>query len=592
MRGRRRRRAWSTPPPPGCSTTTAPSSTPPSLDRRAARPGAGRRRRPRGHRLEPAPGPALGQRPARTSATPSGPARRRSSTTPPTTASTSSPAPATTPPPSPSSAACARSRPPSYGNPVTYTPEDRAANALDGDPLTAWRVGALAPVEGERLVVTLDQPVTTDHLTLLQPTTGPRNRWITKVRLRFDGGDTLDVDPRRLVACRARPAHRHRPPHVPHARADRHRRQLRHAARLQRPVGGGRRRARASATRPPRWTRSCGCPTDLLAAAGAGSADHRAHGAPHPPAGRPARADPLRPRAGDGPHVHPARRPHVHRRPARPGSPAWPPTPPSTPPSARPPARSPRRRRPTCRASRACGARPRSTATRRRRGRRRSPTSSGQTLTVDGGHAGDRRPPRPHRARRRPPLGADGARAHAPTAARRSPSPCPPVADDPTHGERHRDGAGRPAGAGHRSIAGRRPSPPSAPVQSPDDVSGEPTDLPVGIAELGAAGFTESAPAGAPPGHLPLRPPDASTASPVPVRVTGTVAAAVARQPLAVEPCGAPLDAGRRRRTTCAPPSGATSASTSTAWCSTRPAPAARRRAAAGAAAAGAAPSP
>jgi arabinofuranan 3-O-arabinosyltransferase len=82
----------------------------------------------------------------------------------------------------------------SYGNPVTFTPEDRAANALDGDPKTAWRAGAFAKVEGQRLVVTLAAPVTTDHITLLQPITGPRNRWMTKVRLRFDGDQTLDVD--------------------------------------------------------------------------------------------------------------------------------------------------------------------------------------------------------------------------------------------------------------------------------------------------------------------------------------------------------------------------------------------------------------
>jgi arabinofuranan 3-O-arabinosyltransferase len=80
-----------------------------------------------------------------------------------------------------------------YGNPVTYTPEDRPAMALDGDPLTAWRAGAFSPVEGERIVVELDGPVTTDHLTLLQPITGPRNRWITQARLTFDGRDHLDV---------------------------------------------------------------------------------------------------------------------------------------------------------------------------------------------------------------------------------------------------------------------------------------------------------------------------------------------------------------------------------------------------------------
>jgi hypothetical protein len=81
-----------------------------------------------------------------------------------------------------------------YGNPVTYTPEDRAANAMDGDPKTAWRVGSFSPVEGEKLDVDLAAPVTTDHLRLLQPITGPRNRWMTRVRLRFDGDQTMDVD--------------------------------------------------------------------------------------------------------------------------------------------------------------------------------------------------------------------------------------------------------------------------------------------------------------------------------------------------------------------------------------------------------------
>ncbi|HKA04647.1 MAG TPA: discoidin domain-containing protein, partial [Acidimicrobiales bacterium] len=58
----------------------------------------------------------------------------------------------------------------------------------------AERLIERARVEGERLDVTLEAPVTTDHITLLQPITGPRNRWMTKVRLRFDGNQTLDVD--------------------------------------------------------------------------------------------------------------------------------------------------------------------------------------------------------------------------------------------------------------------------------------------------------------------------------------------------------------------------------------------------------------
>ena len=77
-----------------------------------------------------------------------------------------------------------------YGNPVSYTPEDRPVFAFDGDPTTAWRVGALDDVIGERIVLTLDDPTTIDHVTLQQAT---GNRSITRVRLRV-GERTLDVD--------------------------------------------------------------------------------------------------------------------------------------------------------------------------------------------------------------------------------------------------------------------------------------------------------------------------------------------------------------------------------------------------------------
>ena len=74
-----------------------------------------------------------------------------------------------------------------YGNPITYTAEDRAAMALDGNLDTAWRVGAFSPVIGERILVEAKAPITTNHFSLVQPLTGPRNRWITSVKIRFDG---------------------------------------------------------------------------------------------------------------------------------------------------------------------------------------------------------------------------------------------------------------------------------------------------------------------------------------------------------------------------------------------------------------------
>jgi arabinofuranan 3-O-arabinosyltransferase len=85
-----------------------------------------------------------------------------------------------------------------YGNPITYTPDDRPANALDGDPLTAWRVGAISTVTGEQLYLDLASPVTTDHVNLLQPINLERTRWITRAKLSFDGGgqpsSSIEID--------------------------------------------------------------------------------------------------------------------------------------------------------------------------------------------------------------------------------------------------------------------------------------------------------------------------------------------------------------------------------------------------------------
>ena len=77
-----------------------------------------------------------------------------------------------------------------YGNPVSYTPENRPFMAFDGDPTTAWSVGAFDDVIGERIVLTPDTPTTIDHVTLLQAS---GNRHITKARLKV-GDRTLDVD--------------------------------------------------------------------------------------------------------------------------------------------------------------------------------------------------------------------------------------------------------------------------------------------------------------------------------------------------------------------------------------------------------------
>ncbi|MGH9061316.1 MAG: discoidin domain-containing protein, partial [Acidimicrobiales bacterium] len=81
-----------------------------------------------------------------------------------------------------------------YGNPIGYTAEDQPINAFDHDPSTAWRVGAFSPVDGQGIGVQLAHPVTTDHLTLAQPTDRMANRFITRVTLRFDGGRATTAD--------------------------------------------------------------------------------------------------------------------------------------------------------------------------------------------------------------------------------------------------------------------------------------------------------------------------------------------------------------------------------------------------------------
>jgi arabinofuranan 3-O-arabinosyltransferase len=91
----------------------------------------------------------------------------------------------------------------SYGNTITYTPEDRAVQALDGDVESAWRAAALGKAVGQFIRLQLDEPITTDHVNLVQPINGGRNRWITKVDVTFDGKDTqtfaLDASSRSTV---------------------------------------------------------------------------------------------------------------------------------------------------------------------------------------------------------------------------------------------------------------------------------------------------------------------------------------------------------------------------------------------------------
>lgn len=73
----------------------------------------------------------------------------------------------------------------SYGNPVTFIPEDRAAMAFKGDPNQAWLTSAFSDPIGQWIAVEFKHPKTVSSLNLVQPLTGDPNRWITKVEVQL-----------------------------------------------------------------------------------------------------------------------------------------------------------------------------------------------------------------------------------------------------------------------------------------------------------------------------------------------------------------------------------------------------------------------
>lgn len=72
-------------------------------------------------------------------------------------------------------------------------PADRAASALDGDPATAWRVGGRDP-RGARLELVTSEPVVAAEVRLVRAATGPGERTLSRVRVRVDDLDPIDVD--------------------------------------------------------------------------------------------------------------------------------------------------------------------------------------------------------------------------------------------------------------------------------------------------------------------------------------------------------------------------------------------------------------
>jgi arabinofuranan 3-O-arabinosyltransferase len=77
-----------------------------------------------------------------------------------------------------------------YGNPVTYTNDDRPAFAIDGDIDTAWVVGAFAEARGEWLEFRFAEPTAVAEITFVQAQ-ADANRHITEVTIRGDGRPLL-----------------------------------------------------------------------------------------------------------------------------------------------------------------------------------------------------------------------------------------------------------------------------------------------------------------------------------------------------------------------------------------------------------------
>ncbi|MDW3218349.1 MAG: alpha-(1-_3)-arabinofuranosyltransferase family protein [Acidimicrobiales bacterium] len=73
-----------------------------------------------------------------------------------------------------------------YGNPVTYTNDDRPVLAIDGDATTAWVVGAFAEARGEWLEFAYTTPTVVPSIRVVQPG-GDVNRRITEIEIRADG---------------------------------------------------------------------------------------------------------------------------------------------------------------------------------------------------------------------------------------------------------------------------------------------------------------------------------------------------------------------------------------------------------------------
>jgi len=161
-----------------------------------------------------------------------------------------------------------------YGNPVSYDPAHRPSGALDADPLTSWTEGAFSDVNGQRLRIDLSAPVTADHLSLVQPLIKPDERWITKATVLFDGasdGVPVDLGPSSRTASGQRVTFPSRTFHRVDIRVD----AMNFGRRADYSGGSGVGFSSVVIPGVPVVQEVLRLPTDLLAAAGPSSIDHR-----------------------------------------------------------------------------------------------------------------------------------------------------------------------------------------------------------------------------------------------------------------------------------------------------------------------------
>ena len=218
----------------------------------------------------------------------------------------------------------------SYGNSVSYTPEDQAYSAIDDDFDTAWITGTFVPdPKGEWWQSQFADPVTTDHITLVQPQRGDRSRWVSGVTLTFDGKDPVTYDAERLVPRHVGPDADLPEPHVPHPAGDHRRHDERHRSAT---LGVGGRLLRDRDPRPAGAPGGADAHPDAHQPRHASAADRltvvmtRQRTSQYPPRERPRDDDHASVHAPDGPHLHPGGqrqpvRPDPRRRGRPPGGP-------------------------------------------------------------------------------------------------------------------------------------------------------------------------------------------------------------------------------------------------------------------------------